>query len=124
MHAAPFRTLCLVAAIVAGCQSAEERDKAPLLASAVQLHSNAGAKIRIVGTARYLKAAGPSIAGTDFEIRVYPQTAWGPSLDGQEIEVTGRLNDSRVTTPPDPSVRPGEYWLSDVKWSKVTEKKQ
>ncbi len=106
-----------------GCASSGEKDKAPLLQSAVQLRANAGETIRVIGTARYLRASGPSIAGDDFEVRVYPNSAWGAELDGKQIEVTGRLNDSRTTTPPDPSVRPGEYWLSDVKWTAVTEKK-
>jgi hypothetical protein len=116
-------TLVVAAALLAGCQSTEQEKKAPLLTSAVQLHPNGGETIRVVGTARYLKVSGPSIAGKDFEIRVYPTSAWGSELDGQKIEVTGVLNDSSETTPPDPSVRPGEYWLSDVKWTRVTEKK-
>ena len=123
MHAARSFALVLVATFVAGCQSTEEQNKAPLLSSAVQLHGNAGETIRVIGTARYLKAVGPSIAGKDFDVRVYPANLWGPELDGKQIEVTGRLNDSSNTTPPDPSIRPGEYWFSDVKWAPVPTEK-
>lgn len=108
--------ITLAAAItVPGC--AQHEEKAPLLHSAFELSPNAGETIRVIGTARYLKVVGPSVAGADFDVRVYPKTAWGPELDGKQVEVTGRLNDSRQTTPPDPSINPGEYWLSDVKWT-------
>ena len=113
--------LSLVAFLLAGCASSNER-KAPQLVSRVQLQSNVGETIRIEGTAHYLQVAGPSIAGEDFEIRVYPRSAWGRELDGKSIEVTGRLNDSAHATPPDPSLTPGEYWLSEVTW-KLMERK-
>jgi hypothetical protein len=103
-----------------GCESdPKKKDKAPILQAAVQLENNAGEKIRIVGTARYMKTTGPTIAGADFEIKVYPKDVWGPEMDGKQVEVTGRLNDSRSTTPPDPSINPGEYWLSDATWMPV-----
>jgi hypothetical protein len=124
MHPARPLALLITATLIAGCASDKDQHKAPLLSSAFQLHSNAGETIRVIGTARYLKVSGPSIAGDDFEIRVYPSNAWGPDLDGKTIEVTGRLNDSRVTVAPDPTISPGQYWLSDVKWTPVTENKK
>lgn len=97
-----------------GCSTGEK--KVPALRSQAELKPNAGEIIRIDGTAHWLKISGPSIAGDDFEIRVYPRNAWGQEMDGVKVEVTGKLNDSLHTTPPDPSLSPGEYWLSDTKW--------
>ncbi len=113
-------TAVLSLLLLTGCSSHE---KAPQLRSAAQLRSNVGQSIRVVGTARYLKASGPSVAGTDFEIRVYPTNAWGPELDGKPVEVTGRLNDTHSITPPDPSINPGEYWLSNATWTPQLESK-
>ena len=104
----------LAAALFTGCASSE--DKAPRLASKLELRPNVGQTVRIEGIARYQKATGPMIAGDDFQIRVYPRTAWGPELDGKKIELTGRLNDSAHATPPDPSLNPGEYWLGESTW--------
>lgn len=97
---------------LAGCASSPE--KAPLLAHRAELQVNAGETVRVEGTARYSRVTGPSVAGDDFEVRVYPRTIWGPETDGKKVEVTGKLNDSNKTTPPDPSITPGEYWLSDA----------
>jgi hypothetical protein len=115
-------TLILAAWFIAGCASSSEP---PRLSSRLELKPNVGEIVRVEGTARYLKIAGPSIAGDDFEIRVYPRTLWGPELDGKKIQVIGRLNDSAHATPPDPSLNPGEYWLGDATWKPavVTEKK-
>ena len=110
----PLALLLLTASLLAGCASNE--NKAPLLSARQQLKPSVGETVRIDGTARFLKVAGPSIAGDDFEIRVYPKTVWGAEMDGKKIEVTGRLNDSAHATPPDPSVTPGEYWLSEATW--------
>lgn len=107
-------TLFLAACLFSGCASSE--DKAPRLNSKLQLHPNVGQSVRIEGTARYLKATGPMIAAEDFQIRVYPRTAWGPEMDGKKIELTGRLNDSAHAIPPDPSLNPGEYWLGESTW--------
>jgi hypothetical protein len=99
---------------LAGCASSPE--KAALLAHRAQLQFNVGETVRVIGTARYSKASGPSVAAEDFELRVYPRTIWGADADGKRVEVTGMLNDSNKTTPPDPSITPGEYWLSQSSW--------
>ena len=111
-----------VAGWCTGCASSE--DKAPRLDSKLQLRPNVGQTVRIEGTARYLKATGPMIAADDFQIRVYPRTAWGSEMDGNKIELTGRLNDSAHAIPPDPSLNPGEYWLGESTWKlAIPEKK-
>jgi hypothetical protein len=121
LPALPF-VLQLAAALpllLGGCthqQPEEEERPAPLLSLREDLQSNIGLVIRIEGTAHYLHVAGPSVAGKDFEVRVYPRTLWGAELDGQPVTVTGRLEKSDHSTPPDPSVTPGEYWLADSKW--------
>ena len=107
----------MIAGLVLGCSSSN--DKAPRLGSKLELQPNLGQTIRIEGTARYLRATGPLIAGDDFQIRVFPRDAWGAELDGKKIEVTGKLNDSAHATAPDPSVNPGEYWLSDSTWKLI-----
>jgi hypothetical protein len=106
--------LFLAAIFLPGCTHHEW--KAPLLSDVTQLKPNLGQVIRIEGTARYLHVAGPSIAGKDFEIRVYPRDVWNEQMNGTKLEVTGRLEDSSHSTPPDPSLLPGEYWLSDATW--------
>src|SRR5437660_8135982 len=111
----------LAAFLLTGCTHNEV--KAPLLSSVTQLKPNIGEVIRIEGTARYLRVAGPSVAGDDFEIRVYPKTVWGAELEGTKVVVTGKLNDSDSTTPPDPSLSPGEYWLSEATWKLPEPKK-
>ena len=116
-----FLLFSLAASLLAGCNSNE--NKAPLLASRQQLKPSVGETVRVDGTARYLKTAGPSIAGDDFEIRVYPKNIWGPEMDGKKVEVTGHLNDSAHATPPDPSLSPGEYWLSEATWKLPEAKK-
>lgn len=110
--------LFLTACLLSGCAGSE--DKAPRLGSKLELQPNIGLAVRIEGTARYLKATGPMIVGEDFQIRVYPRTLWGAELDGKKIEVTGHLNDSAHMTPPDPSLNPGEYWLSETTWKHAT----
>jgi hypothetical protein len=107
-----FIALSVVLFTLTGCASSP--DKAPLLAHRAQLQVNAGETVRVEGTARFSHVSGPSVAGDDFEVRVYPRTIWGPETDGKKVEVTGKLNDSNRTTPPDPSITPGEYWLSDA----------
>ncbi len=106
--------LAFSACLLFGCASSEEH--APRLDSKTQLRVNIGQTVRIEGTARYLKATGPMIAGEDFQVRVYPRTVWGPEMDGKKLEVTGQLNESSHMTPPDPSLNPGEFWLSETKW--------
>ncbi len=108
-------SLLIVAAILlTGCTHHERQ--APLLSDITQLKPNLGEVIRIEGTARYLHTAGPSVAGKDFEVRVYPTNVWDAKMDGTKVIVTGRLEDSTHSTPPDPSLTPGEYWLSDSTW--------
>jgi hypothetical protein len=105
--------------VAGGCPPQPQEDNerpAPLLRLGEDLQSNIGLVIRIEGTAHYLKVAGPSVAGDDFEVRVYPRTVWGPEMDGKMVTVTGRLERSDHALPPDPSVTPGEYWLADAKW--------
>jgi hypothetical protein len=111
-------SVILLTILLGGCGS---HDSAPLLAKRDLLSINSERQVRVIGIARYLQATGPSIASDDFELRVYPRHSWGPSLDGQRIEVTGTLHDSSHTTPPDPSLEPGEYWMSDVHWKHVPE---
>lgn len=110
--------LLLTACLLSGCAGSD--DKAPRLGSKLELQPNIGQTVRIEGTARYLKVTGPAIAGEDFQIRVYPRTVWAAEADGKKIEVTGRLNDSVHMTPPDPSLNPGEYWLSETTWKYAT----
>ena len=112
-----YLSLALVA-LLAGCMS---HDKAPLLAHRAELQFNTDQVVRIVGTAHYSKVTGPSVVGSDFEIRVYPTNAWGPDEDGKKVEVTGTIHDAAQQTPPDPSVLPGEYWIGDAKWTAVTD---
>jgi len=107
-------SLGLLLFTLTGCNSTPE--KAPLLAHRAQLQVNPGETVRVVGTARYSHETGPSVAGEDFQLRVYPRNLWGADADGKRVEVTGKLNDSNRTTPPDPSITPGEYWLSDASW--------
>jgi hypothetical protein len=109
----------LVAAIV-GCVS---NDRAPLLSHRTELQFNTDQTVRVVGTARYSKVTGPSIVGEDFELRVYPTSAWGAELNGKRVEVTGKIHDAAQATPPDPSVLPGEYWIGDAKWTPAVESK-
>jgi hypothetical protein len=119
-HAAALLPFLLV---VGGCPHhppEEEERPAPRLRVREDLQSNLGLVIRIEGTAHYLKVAGPSVAGDDFEVRVYPRTVWGAEMDGKMVTVTGRLEKSDHATPPDPSVTPGEYWLADAKWKPRT----
>jgi hypothetical protein len=113
--------LLIATSLLIGCTHNEQ--KAPLLSSKSQLIPNVGQVIRIEGTARYLTVAGPSIAGEDFEIRVYPRTVWDAKMNGTKVEVTGRLNDSKLATPPDPTLSPGEYWLSEATWKLPEAKK-
>jgi hypothetical protein len=99
-----------------GCpQHPSQEPMAPRLSTKVQLKPNVGEIIRIVGTAHYLRDTGPSVAGDDFEVRVYPRNLWGPEMDGKKVELTGRLEDSKHVTPPDPSLTAGEYWVADAK---------
>ena len=111
---------CVVALLSTGCQPAQP----PQLSSKLELRPNLGEIVRVEGTARYLKISGPTIAADGFEIRVYPRTLWGPELDGQKIQVIGRLNDSSHATPPDPSLNPGEYWLGDSTWKPAVPEKK
>jgi hypothetical protein len=107
----------LAALFLAGCGSSERA--APRLTSRLQLGSNAGQLVEIDGTAHFLRAVGPSVAGDDFEIRILPRAIWGADMDGRKVRVIGRLNNSSRATPPDPSFSAGEYWLSDTTWKPV-----
>jgi hypothetical protein len=109
------------AMLLTGCTHNEQL--APLLSTKTQLIPNVGQVIRIEGTARYLTVVGPSIAGEDFEIRVYPKTVWDVKMNNTKVIVTGRLNDSTHSTPPDPTLSPGEYWLSEATWKLPETKK-
>ena len=112
-------SLLVIVVLLAGCQQhPPEEPIAPRLSSREQLKPNVGETIRIEGTAHYLRDTGPSVAGQDFEVRVYPRNIWGPEMEGKKIEVTGRLEDSKHVTPPDPSLSTGEYWLADTKVKK------
>jgi hypothetical protein len=110
-----YLPLGLLVALI-GCVSNE---KAPLLSHRAQLQFNTDQIVRVVGTARYSKVTGPSVVGSDFELRVYPTSAWGPEENGKQVEVTGKIHDATQETPPDPSVLPGEYWIGDAKWTAV-----
>jgi len=104
----------LAVLLFAGCAS-EERT-APCLNSRLQLGPNVGQLIEIDGTAHFLRAVGPSVAGDDFEIRIFPRSIWGTDMDGRKVLVIGRLNNSSHATAPDPSFSAGEYWLSETTW--------
>ena len=104
----------LAALFLAGCGSGERT--APRLTSRLQLIPNVGQVIEIDGTAHFLHAVGPSVAGDDFEIRLFPRSVWNADMDGQKVQVIGRLNNSSHATPPDPSFGTGEYWLSETTW--------
>ena len=109
-------TTILMTIFLAGCTHHEI--PAPLLSDVTQLKPNIGQVIRIEGTAHYLHTAGPSVAGKDFEVRVYPRGVWDAETDGKKVIVTGRLENGTHMTPPDPSISPGEYWLSDSTWKR------
>ena len=113
-----MRTIVIVLAIfLCGCGSHD--DEGRLLSKRNLLAINTQTKVRVIGVARYMRTTGPSVDSEDFELRVYPTESWGSSLDGQRIEVIGVLHDTAHSTPPDPSIEPGEYWLSDVHWKRV-----
>src|SRR4051794_21138381 len=109
----------VIVALLAGCQPhPPEEPPAPRLSTKVQLKPNVGETVRIVGKAHYLRDTGPSVAGDDFEVRVYPPNLWGPEMEGKQVELTGRLEDAKHSTPPDPSLLTGEYWLADARLKK------
>ena len=104
----------LLTALLIGCGSSERT--APRLTSHLQLGPNVGQVIEVDGTAHFLRAVGPSVAGDDFEIRIFPRSIWGADMDGRKVQVIGRLNNSTYAVPPDPSFNTGEYWLSETTW--------
>ena len=102
-----FLIVCLI--FQAGCSSQQGLS----LTSRNELKPNLGQIVRIDGIAHFQSITGPAIATDNFEVRVYPRTLWGADVSGKRVSVVGKLLQSTVSTPPDPSVNPGEYWLSE-----------
>jgi hypothetical protein len=119
VYTAAMKYLCLLIVglcFAGGC--GQSHNEPPRLMERQELKPNVGQQILIEGTARYQKVTGPLIAANDFQIRIYPRNLWGAEMDGKKVRVTGMLNDSDHSTPPDPSLEPGEYWLSDTAYAK------
>ena len=103
-----------------GCAS----DKEGLhLSQRAELRSNLSQLVHIDGVAQYQSITGPAIATEQFVVRVYPTNAWGADVAGKRVSVVGKLLESSVATPPDPSVNPGEYWLGDATWKLIPAEK-
>ena len=118
----PMKRIFLLTFLVLSLGCANEK-QGLLLTQRTELKANLTQLVRIDGVARFQSITGPAIETPQFVVRVYPTNAWGADVAGKQVSVIGKLLESSVSTPPDPSVNPGEYWLSEATWKLIPAEK-